>query len=243
MKRIFVTLTLLLFAFSSFSQTMQNPFPKTITVKGSAEMEIVPDEIYVQVDLKEYDKKGQGKISIDRIKQDFLNTVKELGIQDSLVSIAAYDGFNGNPWWRKKHKKDELYASISYQLKLKSSRQVDDLVDRLDDNTTQNFVIQRTASSKMPELRKKLKMEAVRAAKEKAVYLAEAIDEKIGEAVTINEPIEHFTPYVQNLRVPNRAVVMEAEARQDSMANGEAAAVDFKKLKLKYDVTVVFALK
>jgi len=238
MKRVFVTLLMMLFVFNSFSQSEKNPFPKTITVTGSAEMEIVPDEIYVQVDLKEYDKKGQGKISIDKIKQDFLNNVKALGIPDSLISIAAYDGYNGNPWLRKKNKKDELYASISYQVKLKSSKQIDDLVDRLDDNATQNFFIQRTSSSKMEELRKKLKIEAVRAAKEKAAYLAEAIDEKIGVAVTINEPMEYYTPYVQNFRLANKAMVAES-----AVADAGAAPVDFKKIKLKYDVTVVFSLQ
>jgi len=237
MKRIIVTLSLLLFVFSSFSQTDKNPYPRTITVTGSAEMEIVPDEIYVQVDLKEYDKKGQGKISIDKIQKDFLNTVKALGIPDSAISIAGYDGYNGNPWWRKKNKKDELYASISYQLKLKSSKQVDDVVDRLDDNATQNFFIQRTASSKIEELRKQLKMQAIRAAKEKATYLAEAIDEKIGVAVTINEPMEYYTPYVRNLRVANKMM----ETQQDQ--TGNAAPVDFTKIKLKYDITVVFALQ
>ncbi len=240
MKSVFITLSMILIGFSSFSQTEKNPYPKTITVTGSAEIEIIPDEIYVQVDLKEYDKKGQGKISIDKIKQDFLNNVKSLGIPDSLISIAGYDGFNGNPWWRKKNKKEELYASIAYQLKLKSSKQVDDLVDRLDDNATQNFFIQRTASSKMIELRRNLKIQAVRAAKEKAGYLAAAIDEKIGEAVTINEPMEYFTPYVQNIRVANK---MMAQEMQQSGVADDATAVDFKKIKLKYDVTVVFALK
>ena len=237
MKKLFITLSTMLFAFSSFSQTDKNPFPRTITVTGSAEMEIIPDEIYVQVDLKEYDKKGQGKIAIDKIKQGFLNTVKTLGIPDSLVSIAGYDGNNWNPWWRKKNKKDELYASVSYQIKLKNSKQIDDLVDRLDDNATENFFIQRTSSSKMEELRKKLKIEAIRAAKEKAGYLAEAIDEKIGLAITINEPMEYYTPYVQNFRMANKAMAAE------SVADDAAAPVDFKKIKLKYDVTVVFALK
>jgi len=240
MKSVFITLSMILIGFSSFSQTEKNPYPKTITVTGSAEIEIIPDEIYVQVDLKEYDKKGQGKISIDKIKQDFLNNVKSLGIPDSLISIAGYDGFNGNPWWRKKNKKEELYASIAYQLKLRSSKQVDDLVDRLDDNATQNFFIQRTASSKMIELRRNLKIQAVRAAKEKAGYLAAAIDEKIGETVTINEPMEYFTPYVQNIRVANK---MMAQEMQQSGVADDATAVDFKKIKLKYDVTVVFALK
>ena len=240
MKQVIFTLSLLFSVISVFSQAEKTTYPKTITVTGSSEMEIIPDEIYVQVDLKEYDKKGQGKISIDKIKQDFLNTVKASGIPDSLISIAAYDGFNGNPWWRKKNKKEELYASISYQIKLKSSRQVDDLVDRLDDNATQNFFIQRTSSSKLPELRKKLKIEAIRAAKEKAGYLAGAIDEKIGETVSINEPIEYFIPYAQNARVANKIAGMDA---QEAAVDENGAPVDFKKIKLKYDVTVVFSLQ
>lgn len=239
MKKTIVTLSLLLFILTGFSQVINNPYPKTITVTGSAEMDIIPDEIYVQVDLKEYDKKGQGKINIDKIKQDFLKNVRALGIPDSLVSVAGYDGNNWNPWWRKKNKKDELYASISYLLKLKNSKQVDDLVEKLDDNATQNFFIQRTASSKMTELRKQLKIEAVRAAKEKAIYLAQAIDEKIGVAVTINEPTEYYTPFIQNYRVANKAVMMESA----SVAEDNAAPVDFKKIKLKYDVTVVFSLQ
>lgn len=243
MKGIILTLTMLFSVLSSFAQTDKNPFPKTITVTGTAETEIIPDEIYVQVDLKEYDKKGQGKISLDEIKKNFLNIVKALGIPDSTVSIAAYDGLNGNPWWKKKHKKEELYASISYQIKLNSSKQVDNLVDHLDDNATQNFFIQRTASSKMTALRKQLKMEAIRAAKEKAIYLAEAIDEKIGVAVTINEPMEYYIPYAQNLRVANKSRVMGVELQGDETANGDTGAIDFTKIKLKYDVTVVFALK
>jgi uncharacterized protein len=236
MKKIIITLLMLFSLVYANAQNEKNLFPRTITVTGSAEMEIVPDEIYVQVDLKEYDKKGQGKINIDHIKQDFLRSVKSLGIPDSLISIAGYDGLNSNPWWRKKHKKDELYASISYQVKITNSTQLDQLVDMLDDNATENFFIQRTATSRMEELRKKLKIDAIKAAKEKAGYLSEAINEKPGVAVTINEPVEYYTPYVYNMKASNMQV-------RDQSAPQEDAAVSFKKIKMRYDVTVVFALQ
>jgi uncharacterized protein YggE len=226
-----------LFFTASRAQTIANPYPKTITVTGSAEMEIVPDEIYVIVDLKEYEKKGQGKVSIDKIRQDFLAAVRSLGLPDSSVSIAAYDGYNGNPWLRKKNKKDELYASISYQVKLKNAAQVDQLVDQLDDNATNNFYIARTSHSKLEEFKKNLKIQAVKAAKEKAIYLAEAINERVGEAVTINEPNEYFQPYYNT--VANVRMLKQANAES---VNDQQQA-DFKKIKLKYDVTVVFALK
>lgn len=233
---IFLALLIVVFA-GAKAQTVVNPYPKTITVTGSAEMEIVPDEIYVNVDLKEYDKKGQGKVSIDKIRQDFLGAVRSLGIADSNISVAAYDGYN-NPWLRKKNKKTELYASITYQVKLKTAAQVDQLVDKLDDNATQNFYISKTSHSKLEEFKKNLKMQAVKAAKEKANYLAQAINEQVGVAVTINEPMEYYQPYF-NAGYANKRV-MSAEVDQSASDQPQA---DFKKMKLKYDVTVVFALK
>jgi uncharacterized protein len=238
MNRFFILMTTIFFFTASHSQTVANPYPKTITVTGSAEMEIVPDEIYVMVDLKEYEKKGQGKITIDKIRQDFLTAVRSMALPDSAVSVAAYDAYNANPWLRKKKKKDELYASITYQVKLKNTAQVDQLVDKLDDNATSNFYIARTSHSKLTEYRKNLKIQAVRAAKEKAGYLAEAINEQVGVAVTINEPNEYFQPYYGT--VANR--MMKAEVAQMDQSADQPQA-DFKKIKLKYDVTVVFALK
>lgn len=236
MNKFFIlTLTVLFFS-AGHAQTIANPYPRTITVTGSAEMEIVPDEIYVQVDLKEYDKKGQGKVSIDKIRQDFLTAVRSLGLPDSNITVSAYDGYN-NPWWRKKNKKDELYASITYQVKLRTAAQVDQLVDKLDDNATQNFYISRTSHSKLEEFKKNLKIQAVKNAKEKASYLSEAINEKIGEAVTINEPNEYYQPYYNTM-----AMARMKTAEMDQSVNNQQQA-DFKKIKLKYDVTVVFALK
>jgi uncharacterized protein YggE len=222
-----------------FAQTATNLYPKRITVTGSAEIEVAPDEIYVQVDLKEYEKKGSGKVDIDKIKRDFLAAAKSIGVADTAVTIAQYDGFNGNPWWRKKNKKEELYASISYQIKIRDSRQLDELVNKLDDNATTNFFIQRTSHSKLPEYRKQLKIAAVKAAKEKAVYLASSIDEQLDVAITINEPTEYFAPYYNN-RLSNTMMKQSMEAGPPPE---DTAQPDFKKIKLKYDVTVVFALK
>jgi uncharacterized protein len=237
MKKTIVFLFLLGVMYLPARSQQVNPYPKTITVTGSAEIEVIPDEIYAQVDLKEYDKKGQGKVNIDKIKQDFLVTAKAVGIADSNVTINAYDGYNGNPWWRKKNKKEELYASITYLVKIKNSKQMDDLVNRLDDNATQNFSITRTSHSRIAEYRKQLKIAAVRAAKEKAQYLAEAINESVGPAVTIAEPVEYNYPMIYN-RVSNMSMKAQAPAGGDDINQP-----DFTKIKLKYDVTVVFALK
>ncbi len=238
MNKLFILAIAVLMFTTSSAQTVANPYPKTVTVNGSAEMEIVPDEIYVQVDLKEYEKKGGGKVAIDKIRQDFLTAVRSLGLPDSAISVSGYDGYNGNPWLRKKNKKNELYASLHYQVKLRNTTQVDQLVDKLDDNATSNFYISRTSHSKLEEFKRNLKIQAVKAAKDKADYLASAINEQVGVAVTINEPGEYFQPYYG--RVAN--VMMKAESVQMDQSTDQAQA-DFKKMKLRYDVSVVFALK
>ena len=235
MKRISLLLSALMITLFSLAQTEKTAYPKTITVTGSAEIELVPDEIYVLVDLKEYEKKGQGKISIDQIRSEFLKKARALGLPDSAITIAQYDGYNGNPWLKKK-KKEELMASITYQVKLRTSKQMDDLVAVLDDNATSNFRILRTTHSRIAEYRKQLKIQAVRAAREKAGYLTAAIDEKLGEAVTINEPVEYQPQPYYNLRASN--MVMKEAGDADDVANA-----DFTKIKLKYDVTVVFAIR
>ncbi|WP_165917160.1 SIMPL domain-containing protein [Flaviaesturariibacter aridisoli] len=240
MKNILLLSALLLGGIGASAQNVNpNPYPRTITVTGSAEEEVTPDEIYVNVDLKEYEKKGQGKIALDVIRRDFLASARAVGIPDSLVTIAAYDGNNGNPWWQRKKKKEELYASITYQVKLKSSKLMDDLVARLDDNATQNFYISRVDHSRLADYRKQLKIKATQAAKEKAQYLAQSIGEQVSVAVTINEPVEYGGPIIYNRAAMASNVVMKDAAGSPDDANQP----DFKKIKLKYDVTVVFALK
>ena len=239
MKTVYLFIISSVLALTSFAQISPNPFPRTITVNGSAELEIVPDEIYVQVYLKEYEKKGSGKVAIDKIRQDFLTAVRSLGLPDTSISVSGYDANNFNPWWKKKNKKEELYASITYQVKLRSAAQVDQLVDKLDDNATQNFYISKTSHSKLEEIRRNLKIQAVRAAKEKADYLAEAVNAKIGVPVTINEPGEYYQPYYGNA-ASNR--MMKAEAMEQS-APADQPQADFKKMKMRYEVSVVFELK
>lgn len=238
MKNVCLFIVAALFTLTSFAQE-RNPYPRTITVSGSAEMEVTPDEIYVQVYLKEYEKKGGGKIPIDKIRQDFLTAVRSLGLPDTAITVSRYDANNYNPWWRKKNRKEELYAAITYQVQLRNTAQVDQLVDKLDDNATQNFYVSRTTHSKLEEFRKNLKIQAVKAAKEKAQYLAGAVNENVGVAVTINEPGEYYQPYYGDM-ASNR--MLKAEAVQAS-APADQPQADFKKMKLRYDVSVVFELK
>jgi hypothetical protein len=248
MRKLILTAVIFLFGISAEAQTSQpvfnvNPFPKTITVSGSADMEVVPDEIFVNVELKEYQKKGEDKKVIEKIKLQFLESCKAIGIPDSNISIVSYTGINPY-YWKRKKKDPDLLAGIIYQVKFKSIELMDKLVEKLDDEATQNFRIASVSHSKINEFRKQLKIQAVKAAKEKAIYLAEAIGEKATEAITIHEPNEPFVDGYLSGRVMGLAA---ASNYQQSGINykpeDDLQEVEFKKIKLRYEVEVVFALK
>jgi uncharacterized protein YggE len=224
-------------------QPSANPFPKTISVSGSAEMEIIPDEIYVNVAIREYQKRGENKKELETLKNDFLSACRSVGIADSAISIVSYTGYNNYYWLRKKKKTPDLFASITYQVKFSASKQMDDLVDKLDDEATQSFDIVKTSHSKMTEFRRQLKIQAVKAAKDKAIYLTEAIAEKLASAITVKEPVE---PENTILGV-NNGVFSQTRLYENNYkttgGNADKIEIDFKRIKLRYEVDVVFALQ
>jgi uncharacterized protein len=224
-----------------FGQTAPNPFPKTITVSGSAEMEVIPDQIFVNILLREYQKKGESKKDLETIKTEFLTACTNAGIADSLISIVSYTGYNNYYWLHRKKKTPDMNASITYQIRFSQSKQMDELVDKLDDEATQSFDIVGTNHSKMTEFRKQLKIGAVKAAKDKAIYLTEAIGEKLGPAITVNEPNDQIRQNnMANATLTN--VQMRYEYKDVSGGSGKTFEIDFKKIKLRFEVEVIFAL-
>src|SRR5215831_10003337 len=238
MKQVLILLAASVFTMHAMAQE-NKPVQKTISVSGSSEMEVVPDEIYIQVDLREYTKKNGDKVDINSIKNNFLAACKSIGLTDKDVTVQSYQGYDNNYWWWKKNKKQnpDMKASISYWIKVSKVDMLDALVDKMDDEATQNFFIAKASYSKMDELKKDLKIAAVKAAREKAIYLSEAINEHIGEAITINDPTEigpQPRPYYAN-------EMLKTASAQDS--TNPPMDVDFKKIKIHYEVNVVFALK
>ncbi len=248
MKKISIPLLAALFISSAAwcQSTSANPFPRTITVSGSAEIEIVPDEIYVNITLREYQKRGENKKDIETIKTQFLEHCSSTGIPDSVISIASYTGYNNYYQFRKRKKDPNLMAGITYQVKFKDSKTMDALVEKLDDEATQSFIIVNTSHSNIAEFRKQLKIKAVKAAKDKAIYLSEAINEKIGPAVTITEPAEdgQYPGYSTLANETIRVRGISSNVSYGNFAKGEMSQeVDFKKLRLRYEVSVVFSLQ
>ncbi len=243
MKNFKSALLLLVFLgiFSSArSQTIvQQPKIKKIVVTGSSEMEVDPDEIYLNFVLREYTNSRKEKVGIDDIKKEFLVACEKSGILKDNIRVEGMAGNAYNNWYLRKRKKDpDFTANITYVIKFSSSKLMDELIPRLNDEAVLNMFISKMSHSKMEAFRKEVKIKATQAAKEKAVYLAESIGEKITGALLIEE-IETGPVYPMMMKQAN--VMMEMSAG-DGPYGGDTS-LPFEKIKIRYETRAEFELQ
>lgn len=244
MKTTLISLaTLFTIAFSctscrNHSNTNDQP-PKKIAVVGSAETEVVPDEIYMSFTLREYLNDTKQKVDLEQIKSTFLKTCVENGVADSNIVISSYTGYErwDYYYYRKRRMEPDFMASITYTIKAPSADVLDKVVATIDEKALDNFFISKTSYSKMEELRKEVKIRALKASQEKAKYLAESIGEEIGEAILIQEIDNSFiSDYAQS----NTGILKAAEADQSEPFD---TGKNFARIKIRYEMNCEFALK
>jgi len=213
----------------------QNPESKQkfIEVNASAEMEVVPDEVYVSMTLQEY-KDGSTKVSIAELEKGMRDVLSSMKIDEKLLSIESSYGYQ---YHRRKHKDKDFFMSKTYQLKMSDLGKYDELIARLDDKGISQVYISKTSLSKAEEFKRTLKINAAKAAKEKAKYLLEAINEQLGEALEIHEiDAEVYYPVYANK--------MMGMAQDNVSANGGSELpIEMKKIKMKQSISAKFAIK
>jgi uncharacterized protein YggE len=180
-KTILLFTASLLFITNSFAQT---PKEKSINVVGTAEMEIVPDEIYLSLTLREYTSKDKKKYTIEELEKNLVNYVEKVTLTDK--KDIKMDNMSAYVLSMKRKNKDEV-ISKSYDIKFKNAQQVYMVYAVMDSLGITRASITKYSHSKMDEYKKQIKINAIKAAKDKATYLLEAIGEKVGKAITITE--------------------------------------------------------
>ncbi len=228
MKKIILSAFIALTTFAALAQTVD--IRKKINVSGMAEQEVTPDEIYVGISLKEYLKDNKKRISIEELESQLQKAVMKVGIanEDFMINnISAYTNY-----WEKK-KDPTFLASKQYSIKVSNLNNLNDILASVDPKGIAYTNIDRYAYSKEDEIKKGLKIKALRQAKEKATYLVEAIGEKLGSALEIQD--SENTTYPQPMY---RNQMMKAESADMAMPN-----IDFKKIKITAQINAVFEIK
>jgi uncharacterized protein YggE len=155
----------------------------SIKVIGTAEMEIVPDEIYMSVTLKEYTK-DKKKYTIEELEKNLVNFLEKITMTDK--KDIKMDNMSGYILSMKRKNKDEIITK-SYDVKFKNTQQVYLLYSVMDSLGISNAYVSKYSHSKMEEMKREIKIKAITAAKDKAFYLLTAIGEKPGKAIGVTE--------------------------------------------------------
>ncbi|WP_089809874.1 SIMPL domain-containing protein [Chitinophaga sp. YR627] len=232
-KVMFLLAGILVATFSQAQQTDNRPPVKKIEVTGSAEIEITPDEIYLDISLREFKNKTT-KVDMNKLELQLQKAVKEAGIPSGDLTIANVFGTNYDQWWTKKKKDPDFMARKQYRLKLSNLDKVNSILSGVDDEGIESVNISSYTHSKMEDYRKQVKTKALQAAKAKATYMLEAIGDNIGGVLEVQEINTDNYADVQPVAFSN-ARLMAADAVADPTA--------FKKIKVRAEVRAVFFIK
>ncbi len=233
MKRILITFIALTTAINSFSQ--QVDLRKKIEITGLAEQEITPDEIYMGIALKEYftDNSNKKKVSIDALEKQLQDAVTKAGIAQSDFMINNVSSYN---YVLEKKRNPGFLARKQYRLKVADLNKFNNIISAIDAKGIESTNVESYSHSKLEQFRSDLKLKALKNAKEKAKFLVEGISEQLGGVLDIQEVNNEYFPQPMMYK-------REMMAMSDTAAPAPEPEIDFKKIKLSYQMKAVFEIK
>ncbi|MBN1950683.1 MAG: SIMPL domain-containing protein [Bacteroidales bacterium] len=189
MKTGIIILSLILSAgMISAQESMKTP--KYIEVTGSAEMEVEPDEVIFVIEVQEYweeefeknseFKDYKTKVPIAKIEKELMEKLAMAGVREERIVIREV----GNSW---RYFGKEFLINKQIELSLNDLNMVNSLVQSIDARGVKSMKIGELKNVKLTTLRKQVKIEAVKAAREKAEYLLGSIDEELGGVLQVEE--------------------------------------------------------
>lgn len=213
------------------AQTIDNR--KFIEVTGSAEMTIQPDEIELEIVLLEYDRSGQ-KVKLQKIEVDFYVVLKKNNVNIETLTLSS----SNNYWWYWWYYRNQSYQTKTMKIKLNKDTNFLQLVENLNEKWVQSIEISKTTNKETQKFRKEVKIEAIKAAKEKATYLLESIGEQIGGVLSIEE-IPEATNYWYN----QSNMVSNSNISISNSGNSGNAVGNVPLIKLRYEIKAKFEIK
>lgn len=232
MKRIVIGVFALL-AFITFTTTdtsaqeLGGTIP-TVSVNGSSQVKVLPDEIYISIKLDESDTKG--KVTLEEQRRSMFAALKKAGV-DAEKQLSVVD--MNSSFYRRRG----ALAVTQYELKVATAEQVGKVFEALEKAGIPNVNVTRTAYSKMEELRSEARKAAIVNAQQRARELAEAVGQSIGACYEINDYTTTTQPVVY------RSKMMLANSASLDAATEEAEPnVEFEQIVVSYNVSAKFLL-
>jgi uncharacterized protein len=195
-----------------------------IEINGVGETEITPDEIYVTITLQERPENRE-KLGIEKQEEGLKSGIKDLGIELINLSLVSAEV----DYRKMKSIKKDAIITKTYTLKIATAEMLNKVYQKLDKINAFDAYVSKVTHSKIQQFTKENRIKAIKAAKEKVDYLLDALNQKAGQALQINEVESYqYEPYQYR---GARAVNYMMKAETDSMENPEEQ-IAFKKIKI-----------
>lgn len=215
----------------------QNTTEKFIETSVRVIKEVTPDEIFLGITITEKDNKG--KISVEQQEKEMIAALKSLGID---VKESLTVNSMGSTLKTGTLRKDNIYASREYTLKVNSAPLAGSTIEALNGLKIARVGISRIAISDSleREVKNSLLTEAAQKAQENAHILAQAVGCKAGKAI-----------YMQNYysfdSAANGRVMMKsfstAQSADAALIEEESVELEVSKKSLSINVVCKFALE
>ncbi len=232
---LFVVLMLL--SINAVAQTGDKNFidQNYIEVVGKSELQISPDQIYIKIVLKEEDTKN--KEGLAELENKLITTLEEIGINVEKDLLIKDINSNFKYYLLSKSK---ILLSKEYEVLVRDGKTASRVFLGLENIGISNVSIDRLEHSEMVKFRKEVKVNAVKAAKDKAEALASALGQDIGRALYIEEMNDPFhRPMISN------SMMVRGLSSDVYGANKVTKELDFdfEKIKISYSILCRFELK
>jgi uncharacterized protein len=205
-----------------------------IEVTGTAETEVAPNEITFFIRLREFEE-NKNKVSLETLDKDFLNALQAAGIDKKKLTLAEA----GSKLSRLTRRDKEAFREKSYQLVLNSAAEVEKFLEKLEPVQVSDLILTRVHHTDFEKIKLDVKVKALQAAKAKADALLKGIGAEAGKPLMVreweNDPVQPYDMQQANVRM--------AYKQEEGMMEPQQSGTEFRKIRLRAQVSAQFEIK
>jgi uncharacterized protein YggE len=197
----------------------------SIEVTGVAEMEVEPDEIIFNVGIK-----GDNKNQLADNEKLLFETLKSNGVKNEDIKFKSM--------YQNLYSKTAKFTK-SFQFKVSKKTDIGNLFENLNQKWVNNINIAEIKNTKIADFRKTVKINALKAAKEKADYLLESIGKKVGTPLEITEIEDYTSDMIVPMGYKSKVANIQLEAAD---SNVDYSFDNIENIKLKYSIKTKYEI-
>lgn len=205
----------------SLGTAEEKPAPKTVRVVGTSEVKVVPDRAIIQLGVESQSSSARlAKQAEDAVARRILGSLRGNGVDEKDIQT-TWLSLEPQTYYHKGVRTTYFVASQTLSVTLRDLEKLDGVLESLikaGGNRIESITYE---TSDLRKYRDQARDLAVKAAREKAVALAQALGQGIGKAESIDEVPEARNEYQGWLSNYSYEGGIAAKARAPSTAPGQ----------------------